>query len=1205
MERVFNWDKLFIYIVLSSIFFTTSLLSTQLYAQLNFSSPFTGDPFSGSGKAAILKTNVPPNPQNIEFSFTLAAAARTSAGVYASDSTLVKTLWSGIHYAAGTHTAVWDGTDDEGILAPNGSYQIHVLSNNVTYTWEGVIGNTSSASSGPTVHKGYDIIRGMAFSGGTAYLGKGYSEGSPAHAKMLTSAPQSKITIFPTDGTGVNGSFVVTDGINVYWGGVDPFKPTVSFVFATKTSDDTETVFSSGIPVKARYGRTYASAIDTLNNVNGEVSGLAVQKTGNYLFVSHKSLNQLHVLNKNTGALLQTLTFTAVRALAIDTADNLWITYTAAGNPKVEKFQVNTNGTLTSLNLVPSNLVDPLAIAVSPDNSTLVVADAGTSQQLKAYSNTTADSSWVFGELGGYVNSAVVSNDKFYFSDVRETLGTFISFQPDGTFWVSDAGNSRAQHYTATRTFIDRIMYLSRSYSCFVDKNNPTRVFSDYLEYTIDYRKPLAPDNGSWILKNNWGYSIPLDYDNNFNRLRSVTTLSNGKTYAMFSNSSISKWQVAELTSAGTVRFTGILIPIDNSQLYPDGSLRKVNVIALGQPSVYRKKNLTGFDASDNPIWGPETITASTQPATFRDPGYWGSGINLKAGETTSTGVLVAFDAGGAHNGYDNWHLGGIKPGNTKWRWRTAMSTTTDYSGEFPKNGAFDIGNTVNYPGSSAMALDRSIYWGYHGENWKAGQTNKWNQVYDDGLFVGQFGITGAEVLNQEAPAMMAGNVFSVNIVKGTDSATYVYHNDESFHSGVHRWKVNGLETIAEQFIPVTSAFTTHGLLGRYIVGSDFNNLNVKTTRIDTAVKITAIDTTLFDPHNFTVVWTGYVSPLFTENYTFYTQTDAGVRLWVNGKLLVDQKNAVSPAEYSSTAMALAAGVRYPVRMEFYQHGTAAASAALLYSSTSEAKKEIPSLQLYANDPPDTTAGVDLMADLPYHKTLENNAYGWKRTPAVDDLTNLQSQYWTAGTNLRSPDRQQSPDLLVKYRFSAVPTVATITRDLGTVGNNVSSWKLSGVISYANTYPNYDSDNLGADSLGGCFLEVLDDQDKVITRLFWNGIQPTKIIRLFINNQIITQGYIDTMRLVYNVSQPIDISVTGGVVTAKYGKYAPVTTTVMDSTSNWESPKTMRIYFWTKTAAPLGNLDRVIDIEKMKFIVTKDPPLRARLPVRPIKNKSH
>ena len=48
-------------------------------------------------------------------------------------------------YPVGTYTKTWDGTDDQGRLLPNSSstvsYTIKVLSDNVTYTWQGVLGN--------------------------------------------------------------------------------------------------------------------------------------------------------------------------------------------------------------------------------------------------------------------------------------------------------------------------------------------------------------------------------------------------------------------------------------------------------------------------------------------------------------------------------------------------------------------------------------------------------------------------------------------------------------------------------------------------------------------------------------------------------------------------------------------------------------------------------------------------------------------------------------------------------------------------------------------------------------------------------------------------------------------------------------------------------------------------------------------------------
>ena len=75
---------------------------------------------------------------------------------------------------------------------------------------------------------------------------------------------------------------------------------------------------------------------------------------------------------------------------------------------------------------------------------------------------------------------------------------------------------------------------------------------------------------------------------------------------------------------------------------------------------------------------------------------------------------------------------------------------------------------------------------------------------------------------------------------------------------------------------------------------------------------------------NFSARWTG--SPFFNAgNYRFTTKTDDGVRLWVDGRLLIDQWHDASPTSYSGN-LALTAGNHY-IKMELYQHGGGALAA--------------------------------------------------------------------------------------------------------------------------------------------------------------------------------------------------------------------------------------------------------------------------------------
>ncbi|MBC7507203.1 MAG: hypothetical protein H7320_00410, partial [Ferruginibacter sp.] len=103
----------------------------------------------------------------VSFSFSLQTRSSTSAGVFKKDGTLVRTIWSGESLNAGSHIKTWDGLDNEGMSVQD-NYDIKVLSNNLTYNWEGVIGNTLSNTRGS-----FERIYGMAFSGNNGYVALG------------------------------------------------------------------------------------------------------------------------------------------------------------------------------------------------------------------------------------------------------------------------------------------------------------------------------------------------------------------------------------------------------------------------------------------------------------------------------------------------------------------------------------------------------------------------------------------------------------------------------------------------------------------------------------------------------------------------------------------------------------------------------------------------------------------------------------------------------------------------------------------------------------------------------------------------------------------------------------------------------------------------------------------------------------------------
>jgi hypothetical protein len=88
------------------------------------------------------------------------------------------------------------------------------------------------------------------------------------------------------------------------------------------------------------------------------------------------------------------------------------------------------------------------------------------------------------------------------------------------------------------------------------------------------------------------------------------------------------------------------------------------------------------------------------------------------------------------------------------------------------------------------------------------------------------------------------------------------------------------------------------------------------------------------------VRWSGFIMPELNEEYTFHTQTDEGVRLYVNGSLAIDQWESQA-TNFTATWGGFTPGALYALKME-YRESTEAAFARLLFSSDSIARQPVP-----------------------------------------------------------------------------------------------------------------------------------------------------------------------------------------------------------------------------------------------------------------------
>lgn len=540
------------------------------------------------------------------FAFTLPSTQssyQTSAGVYTSDGVLVRTLWRKVTCSSGSNTAVWDDTDDSGATVPVATYQIRVICHNISYVWEGAVGNSSAVSTGTSVHRGMNPIQDMAISGTKAFYVSGYNEAHYDFRTFNTTDPQ-RVTdawgwVMNTLVTpnvlkklyafyGRDWAFTATDGTWTYFacpvgwrenpvGAASGVNDQPGYVVAMNAADDGPAYFTNGVRLNNGGCPMYPYPNGIAVGMQPGISGLAVQKSSNILAVAVNTDNQIYFYDKRQGNLLSTLSVPSPRRMAFDSNDNLWVTT----NSSVVCYRnVNTNPTLAC---TLSGFAYPLAVAVSPVDNLVVVADGGSSQQLKGYT-ITGDALWIYGQAGGYpLNGPAVSDDKFWFT--TGGYGTlsedaFVSFAPDGTFWVGDGDNDRTLHFNSSLAVLEKISTGHTSYVVSVVSNQPTRVFNGFLEYAIDYSKQLVGTAGSWSLVKNWRANLSPDYwGGTYYRkgLLNVTKLSNGATYAQIYNSAMGDWEVCELAANG-IRPTGTRL--NGGTLNADGSLCRARAAA-------------------------------------------------------------------------------------------------------------------------------------------------------------------------------------------------------------------------------------------------------------------------------------------------------------------------------------------------------------------------------------------------------------------------------------------------------------------------------------------------------------------------------------------------------------------------------------------------------------------------------------------------
>lgn len=109
------------------------------------------------------------------------------------------------------------------------------------------------------------------------------------------------------------------------------------------------------------------------------------------------------------------------------------------------------------------------------------------------------------------------------------------------------------------------------------------------------------------------------------------------------------------------------------------------------------------------------------------------------------------------------------------------------------------------------------------------------------------------------------------------------------------------------------------GLTGHYFHGEDFKTLAA--TRTDPQINFDWTDSPPvgLGPNDYSVRWNGFVQAGNGGDYTFVTTSDDGVRLWIDGRQVVDYWNT-GPTRVAQAVVHFAAGSRHRLCLKYAQH---------------------------------------------------------------------------------------------------------------------------------------------------------------------------------------------------------------------------------------------------------------------------------------------
>ena len=351
---------------------------------------------------------------------------------------------------------------------------------------------------------------------------------------------------------------------------------------------------------------------------------------------------------------------------------------------------------------------------------------------------------------------------------------------------------------------------------------------------------------------------------------------------------------------------------------------------------------------------------------------------------------------------------------------------------------------------------------------------------------------------------------------------------------------------------PSPTAGTGTGLRADY-----FNNPNVTAP-----VVVSRVDATVnFDWGNgspasgvntdgFSARWTGQLEAPVTGSYTFSTLGDDGVRLWVNGTLLINDWNAHAPQANTGASVMLTAGQKYDIKMEYFD-SYAGAVVQLLWAYPGQAQQIIPQTRLYpaagSSDNPSPTAGTGTGLRADYFNNP--NVTAPVVVSRVDATVNFD---WSNG----SPASGVNTDRFSARWTGQVEAPVTGSYTFSTLSDDGVRLWVNGVLLIDDWNGHAPKANTGASVMLTAAqkydikLEYFDDTAGAVVQLLWTYpgqaqqiIPQTRLYPAASSNNSLTAGTGTGLRADYfnnpNVTAPVVVSRVDATVNFDWGNGSP------------------------------------------------------------------